>query len=66
MRLITYRTSGVAGEGYAEGTGVGVMVDDKQFIDLSKHAPNLPKTLRAILESGTDWQSRVEKATKGL
>ena len=65
MRLITYRTSGIAGEGYAEGTGIGVMVDDKQFVDLAKQAPTLPKTIRALLESGTDWQSRVEKAVKG-
>ena len=65
MRLITYRTSGVAGNGYADGTGVGVMVDDKQFVDLAKQAPDLPKTLRGILELGGDWQSRVEKAVKG-
>ena len=65
MRLITYRTSGVAGEGIADGTGVGVMVDDKQFVDLARHAPNLPKSIRGLLESGTDWQSRVEKAVKG-
>jgi 2-keto-4-pentenoate hydratase/2-oxohepta-3-ene-1,7-dioic acid hydratase in catechol pathway len=65
MRLITYRTSGLAGEGYTDGTGVGVMVDDKQFIDLAKQAPNLPKTLRGLLESGPDWQSKVEKATSG-
>ncbi len=65
MRLITYRTSGVAGEGIADGTGVGVMVDDKQFVDLARHAPNLPKSIRGLLESGMDWQSRVEKAVKG-
>ena len=65
MRLITYRTSGVAGNGYVDGTGVGVMTDDKHFVDLAKQAPDLPKTLRGILELGTDWQSRVEKAAKG-
>lgn len=65
MRLITYRTSGAAGEGIADGTGVGVMVDDKKFVDLARHAPNLPKSIRGLLESGTDWQSRVEKAVKG-
>lgn len=65
MRLITYRTSGIAGNGYTDGTGVGVMTDDVQFVDLAKQAPELPRTLRGILELGGDWQSRVEKAVKG-
>jgi 2-keto-4-pentenoate hydratase/2-oxohepta-3-ene-1,7-dioic acid hydratase in catechol pathway len=65
MRLITYRKSGVAGNGYTDGTGVGVMVDGTQFVDLAKQAPDLPKTVRGLLELGSDWQSRVEKAVKG-
>ena len=65
MRLITYRKSSVAGNGSSEGTGVGVMVDDKGFVDLAKHAPELPKSIRGLLELGPDWQARVEKAVKG-
>jgi 2-keto-4-pentenoate hydratase/2-oxohepta-3-ene-1,7-dioic acid hydratase in catechol pathway len=65
MRLITYRTSGIAGNGYVDGTGVGVMTDDTHFIDLARHAPDLPKTIRGLLELGSDWQARVEKVVKG-
>lgn len=65
MRLITYRTSGKAGTGSAEGTGVGVMLDDKNFVDLAKQAPNLPKTIRGLLDLGDGWQKQVEQAVKG-
>ena len=65
MRLITYRTGGTAGTGSAEGTRVGVMVDATGFVDLAKHAPELPTTIRGLLALGPDWQARVEKAVKG-
>jgi len=42
MRLISYKHEGKA--------GVGVMVDDTGFVALSKAAPDLPDTLRGILE----------------
>ena len=41
MRLISYTQNGQQ--------GVGVMVDDKGFVALSKAAPDLPKSLKAIL-----------------
>ena len=65
MRLITFRTGGVAGTGSAEGTAVGVMTNQKEFVALANHAPELPKTIRGLLELGPDWQARVEKAVKG-
>ncbi|HEX9835962.1 MAG TPA: fumarylacetoacetate hydrolase family protein [Alphaproteobacteria bacterium] len=55
MRLISYRQGGQA--------GVGVMVDDKGFVALSKAAPELPKTLKGILESGA--LAKAEAAAKG-
>ena len=42
MRLVSYRLKGEA--------GVGVMVDDKNFVALPKAAPDLPKSLKALLE----------------
>jgi 2-keto-4-pentenoate hydratase/2-oxohepta-3-ene-1,7-dioic acid hydratase in catechol pathway len=42
MRLISYRAGGQA--------GVGVMVDDKSFVALPKAAPELPRSLRALIE----------------
>ena len=42
MRLISYRHKGQA--------GVGVMVDDKGFVALPNAAPDLPRSLKAILE----------------
>lgn len=65
MRLITYRVSGKAGTGRSEGTGVGVMTDGQNFISLAKHAPNLPTTIRGLLDLGADWQSQVERVVKG-
>jgi 2-keto-4-pentenoate hydratase/2-oxohepta-3-ene-1,7-dioic acid hydratase in catechol pathway len=44
MRLISYRQNAQP--------GVGVMVDDKSFVALPKVAPNLPRSLRALLEMG--------------
>ena len=42
MRLISYRHNTVP--------SVGIMLDDKYFVDLSKAAPKLPKTLKALLD----------------
>lgn len=42
MRLISYRQNGQP--------GVGVMVDDKSFVALPKTAPDLPRSLRALIE----------------
>ena len=42
MRLVSYRHNGQA--------GVGVMVDDKGFVALPKAAPDLPRSLRALIE----------------
>jgi 2-keto-4-pentenoate hydratase/2-oxohepta-3-ene-1,7-dioic acid hydratase in catechol pathway len=42
MRLISYRLKGEA--------GVGVMVDDKNFVALPKAAPELPRSLKGLIE----------------
>lgn len=41
MRLVSYR--------HGNETGVGVMVDDKSFVALPKIAPDLPKSLKALI-----------------
>ena len=61
MRLISFEQDGVA--------GVGVMTGDDGFVDLAAAAPELPNTIREILESVEDWQEKiaaaVTKATGG-
>jgi 2-keto-4-pentenoate hydratase/2-oxohepta-3-ene-1,7-dioic acid hydratase in catechol pathway len=57
MRLISFEDKGQA--------GVGVMVGDDGFIDLAAAAPDLPKTLREILESVDGWQDRIAAAVDG-
>jgi len=57
MRVISYRNGG--------RPGVGVMVDDKGFVELRLAAPSLPDTLRAILETEGDGLARVRDATEG-
>ncbi|HXS42047.1 MAG TPA: fumarylacetoacetate hydrolase family protein [Stellaceae bacterium] len=42
MRLVSYRLKGEA--------GVGVMVDDKNFVALPKAAPELPRSLKGLIE----------------
>ena len=42
MRLISYRTD--------HGAGVGIMVDDTGFVALKEAAPDLPETLKGLLE----------------
>ena len=56
MRLISYMQNGQA--------GVGVMVDDKGFVALAKAAPDLPKSLKAILALPTGLD-RARDAAKG-
>jgi 2-keto-4-pentenoate hydratase/2-oxohepta-3-ene-1,7-dioic acid hydratase in catechol pathway len=41
VRLISYRHNGQP--------GVGVMVDDKSFVSLTKAAPDLPRSLKALI-----------------
>jgi 2-keto-4-pentenoate hydratase/2-oxohepta-3-ene-1,7-dioic acid hydratase in catechol pathway len=53
MRVISYRQG--------KTHGVGVMVDDKNFVALGDAAPDLPKTLRGILEL-PDGMQRVRDA----
>lgn len=57
MRVITYSKDGVS--------GVGVMVDDTGFVDLGRAAPDLPPTLRGILEMDGDGLGRVRDAVAG-
>ena len=57
MRLISYRRNGEA--------GVGVMVDDIGFAALPMAAPDLPRTLRALLELGEPGLIKVQAATEG-
>ena len=57
MKLISYRKDGAS--------GVGVMVDDEQFIALADAAPALPGTLRGILELGGDGLAEVRNAIEG-
>ncbi len=42
MRLISYRQNGQA--------GIGVMVDEQSFVALSKVAPELPRSMKALIE----------------
>ncbi len=57
MRLISYRHDGAP--------GVGVMVDDDGFVALSSAAPDLPPTLRGIIELGDDGLGRAGAAADG-
>ena len=56
MRLITYRAG--------NDTGVGVMVDDTGFVPLASAAPELPNSIRGLLEIG-DGLAKAAAATKG-
>ncbi len=56
MRLISYRRNGEA--------GVGVMVDEASAVALSEAAPDLPRTLKRILELD-DGLARVRAAVDG-
>jgi len=57
VRFISYRS--------ADQHGVGVMVDQTRFISLHRLLPDLPPSLRGILEHGTGVLRRIADATKG-
>ena len=57
MRLISYRQDGEA--------GVGIMVDDHSFISLVNAQPDLPRTLRGLLEMGPDGLNAAKQAVAG-
>ncbi|NQV55161.1 MAG: fumarylacetoacetate hydrolase family protein, partial [Rhodospirillales bacterium] len=57
MRLVSFKNGGKS--------TVGVMADESGIIDLSKAAPDLPGSIKGILESGGDWQAKIAAATDG-
>jgi len=57
MRLISYR----AGDHH----GVGTMIDDNRFIALHRLLPDLPETLKGVLELGGGALKRIAEAMKG-
>ncbi|HXQ50831.1 MAG TPA: fumarylacetoacetate hydrolase family protein [Stellaceae bacterium] len=57
MRLISYHRR--------DHTGVGVMADDVRFVSLRRAAPELPGTLKAILEMGPAGLKAAAEAVKG-
>ena len=57
MRLISYRTGHLH--------GVGVMVDDSRFISLHRLLPELPATIKGVLEQGSLGLKRIAEAIKG-
>jgi 2-keto-4-pentenoate hydratase/2-oxohepta-3-ene-1,7-dioic acid hydratase in catechol pathway len=57
MRLVSYHTR--------DHAGVGVMVDDWRFVSLERAAPDLPGSLKAILEAGPAGLQAVAAAVKG-
>ncbi len=57
MRLISYRHDGEP--------GVGIMVGDDGFVALRSAAPDLPPTLRGILERGDDGLAAARAAADG-
>jgi 2-keto-4-pentenoate hydratase/2-oxohepta-3-ene-1,7-dioic acid hydratase in catechol pathway len=56
MRLVSYRLKGEA--------GVGVMTDDKNFVALPKAAPDLPRSLKALIELEGGF-AKAAQAAKG-
>jgi 2-keto-4-pentenoate hydratase/2-oxohepta-3-ene-1,7-dioic acid hydratase in catechol pathway len=57
LRLISYSHGGES--------GVGVMVDDDGFVALAKAAPELPRSLRGIVELGDDALAKAKAAAAG-
>ena len=57
MRFVSFEHNGQA--------GVGVMAGDDGFVDLAAAAPDLPVTLREILESVEGWQEKIAAAVDG-
>jgi 2-keto-4-pentenoate hydratase/2-oxohepta-3-ene-1,7-dioic acid hydratase in catechol pathway len=57
MRLISFR--------HNNEPEVGVMVDDTAFVVVSRHLPNMPRSLRALLERNDGSLERIATAVKG-
>ena len=57
MRLISYRRNG--------DTGIGIMVDNQRFVALADVQPDLPHTLRGLLELGPAGLDAARAATAG-
>jgi 2-keto-4-pentenoate hydratase/2-oxohepta-3-ene-1,7-dioic acid hydratase in catechol pathway len=57
MRLISFEDTGRA--------GVGVMVGDDGFIDLASAAPDMPNSIREILQNVDGWQDKIAAAVDG-
>ena len=57
MRLVTYRSK--------TDKGVGVMLDDSRFVSLTRQAPHLPRSMKALLQLGDDGLRQAEAAAKG-
>jgi len=57
LRLISYQ--------HDREPGVGVMVDDHGFVALGNAAPELPSSLKGLLELGDEGLTRVEAAVAG-
>ncbi|MGY8998481.1 MAG: fumarylacetoacetate hydrolase family protein [Rhodospirillales bacterium] len=56
MRVISYRYNG--------SDGLGIMVDDKNFVELSGIAPDLPTTMIGLLNVD-NWQAKAAAAVEG-
>jgi 2-keto-4-pentenoate hydratase/2-oxohepta-3-ene-1,7-dioic acid hydratase in catechol pathway len=56
LRVISYRYNG--------SDGLGIMVDDKNFVELSGIAPDLPTTMIGLLNVD-NWQAKAAAAVEG-
>ena len=57
MKLISYRSG--------NQHGVGVMVDNSRFISLRRIMPDLPHSIRDIMDDGIGTLKRIAEAIKG-
>jgi len=57
MRLVSYHTR--------DHAGIGAMVDEWRFVSLARAAPDLPASLKDLLEAGPDALAEVAAAVKG-
>ncbi|MFM9971849.1 MAG: fumarylacetoacetate hydrolase family protein [Burkholderiales bacterium] len=58
MRLITYHAK--------SDNGIGVMLDDTRFVALPRHAPELPRSMKALLGMGEEGLRQAEAAARGI
>ena len=56
MRLVTFRSE--------NETGVGMMLDDHHFVSVARWTPELPRTLRGLLEHGPEAFDRLRRAAR--